>query len=77
MEPGANPLARPFGEVDALDDAALWVLASILPETPPSEAVQIRRRAMRLIQLARRMERYGGAIMTRQPSLREAFTALH
>src|SRR3954462_12719172 len=35
--PGANRLARAFGEVDALDDAALRLLASIEPGTPPSE----------------------------------------
>ena len=74
--PGSNRRARPFGEVDALDDAALRLLASIEPRTAPSDAVQIRRRALHLIELARRMERDGDAIMTSQPSLREAFTSL-
>jgi hypothetical protein len=75
-EPWVNRRARPFGEADALNDAALRLLASIERRTPASEVVHIRRRAMRLIELAQRMERDGGAIMTRQPSLREAFRSL-
>lgn len=61
-----------MGEIDALSDQALRLLASAGRATSPSQATSIRCRAMRLIALAERMERDGARIMTDQPSLRAA-----
>ena len=55
-------------EIDALRDAALSLMASCDGRRPP-DAIRIRQRAARLIRLADRMERYGGSIMTDQPTL--------
>ena len=73
MGPAASRRRPLRGEIDALSDAALRLVASIEQGTPSLEALQIRRRASRLIELADRMEREGAAIMTDQPSLRGAF----
>jgi hypothetical protein len=72
----ASKKDRPrLGEIDALSDAALRLIAAIEPGTPPWQALQFRRRAARLIELADRMERDGAAIMTDQPSLPAAFAS--
>ena len=72
----ANRLGPPSGEIDALSDAALRLLASVEQAATPLEALQIRRRAIRLVELADQLERNGSRIMTDQPSLRDAFPSL-
>jgi len=76
MGPVDKPPALAMGEIDALSDAALRLIASIEPTTAASDALSIRRRAMRLVELAQRMERDGGSIMSPQPSWRAAFTPI-
>ena len=60
-------------EIDALSDEALRLIALAHQTTSPAEAARLRGRAMRLIELAERMERDGGTILGDQPSLRSAF----
>ena len=59
-------------EIDALDNEALRLIA-LAQQATPAQAAAFRERAMRLIELAERMERDGATILGDQPSLRAAF----